>query len=754
MRNSLLAIGLFLVTLINANAQRLGIHYTAQELSIWRERAKTGPFKTLGDAGTNTPGDWDRITKNANTFLANPSAERYRGYTGGGCFPQAINGQYDPKSTGNELRDAAFYYLITQDRKYADAVKKELLAQASEPLTDFSNKSRWCPGALADINPSFFIAGWMNRLLFAYDYTKDVYTSTERQKLDTWFRNAATYFQTNVDPALDKLFVNRASGNYALTSYGQSKLALQKEIWHGGPKYASIGAFYNNRRGAMTVFITSVGAMQNNESFKATGRRFAKEFLMFSTFPNGDITELERWRDDFPDQGISYAYYSVGQLVVLADLLARTGDMSVYNFKTSEGYGPFKGGEKTVKLVMQNALKYMDGTHNRTTKGTSATRIDGIDTGRNWYMASEVFLAQGNVYYKDNYIKNGYMKTNPGSTPFKVKPAGVGSESPYNGPIGSPFPAQLFLFGQMEGKVNPYSNTTLATTAPAPAPTTTTSPTTTAPAPTTTTSPTTTAPAPTTTTTTSSKLYRAINLNGTAVTVDGIAFESKAAANVTFTGRALENQNVVLNPATDANRAKMIRSSVWERNGALKVNIAAVPKGQYDVYFYTWEDNASETFSVSLEGKKVLDYTSGTAGKWKKHGPYRVAMSDGTLNLTTAGGAINLSGIEMRVVTTTTSIASSETGIDSNEEVTEIRVYPNPFTSKIAVQVPAAASELKEVSITNKAGRTVYEEAQLKTDKARRFDFDLASTNLPKGTYLLKMVFADGKQELVKMYKQ
>ncbi len=433
-----------------------GLHYTPEEVAIWRKRARYGPYKSENDVCINSPGDWNRIEKNANLFLSDPGEAKWIGYTGSGCFPQAVKGQYDPIAEAKPMRDAAFYYLITKERKYADAVKKQLLEQVKEPLTDFSDTLRWCPGVLADVNPSFFIAGWLNRLLYAYDYTRDVYTSEEHKQIGTWFRDAAAYMQTNVDPALDKLFVNRAAGNYALTSYGQSKMALQKEIWHGGPKYASIGTMYNNRRSAMAAFITAVGVLQNNNSFKATGQNFAKEFLMFSTFPNNDITELHRWAEDFPDKGLNYAAFSIGHLINIADLLARSGDMSVYNFKTSEGYGPFKGGEKSLLSIAKNFIKYMDGTHNRTTKGTSATRIDGIDTGRNWYMASEVFLAQGNVYYKDNYIKNGYMKTNPGSTPFKVKPAGVGSESPYNGPIGSPFPAQLFLFGQMEGKVNPY----------------------------------------------------------------------------------------------------------------------------------------------------------------------------------------------------------------------------------------------------------------------------------------------------------
>ncbi|WP_242928739.1 Ig-like domain-containing protein [Pontibacter vulgaris] len=143
-------------------------------------------------------------------------------------------------------------------------------------------------------------------------------------------------------------------------------------------------------------------------------------------------------------------------------------------------------------------------------------------------------------------------------------------------------------------------------------------------------------------------LYRAINLNGEVLTIDGEAWESRSAANLTYTGRAFENQTIVLNPATDAARAKMIRSSVWERNGILKVSLAAMPNASYDVYIYTWEDNAAENYSLYLEGKKIIDRNSGSAGSWAKLGPYRVDLTDGTLNITTSGGAVNLSGLEIR----------------------------------------------------------------------------------------------------------
>ena len=123
-------------------------------------------------------------------------------------------------------------------------------------------------------------------------------------------------------------------------------------------------------------------------------------------------------------------------------------------------------------------------------------------------------------------------------------------------------------------------------------------------------------------------LYRALNLNGPATTIDGNSWQSSNGAanfNYTTTGWAFENQSVTLVPSTDANRAAMIRSSIW--GNPLNLNVTSVPNGGYDVYLYTWEDNLTTTFSISLEGTLVqAAYNSGSAGTWSKLGPFRACV--------------------------------------------------------------------------------------------------------------------------------
>lgn len=84
----------------------------------------------------------------------------------------------------------------------------------------------------------------------------------------------------------------------------------------------------------------------------------------------------------------------------------------------------------------------------------------------------------------------------------------------------------------------------------------------------------------------------------------------------TTSNSVMANQGITLVPSTDANRATMIRSSVW--GNTVTLNMTAVPSGNYQVWLYVWEDNFTQTYSVSLEGSVVVsNFNSGTAGVWK-----------------------------------------------------------------------------------------------------------------------------------------
>ncbi|WP_314519363.1 T9SS type A sorting domain-containing protein [Xanthocytophaga agilis] len=245
-----------------------------------------------------------------------------------------------------------------------------------------------------------------------------------------------------------------------------------------------------------------------------------------------------------------------------------------------------------------------------------------------------------------------------------------------------------------------------------------------------------------------STLYRAINLNGPAVVIDGKNFESSQnAANFSFSGNTFINQSVTLQPDTDANRASMIRSSIWGNSAGpdLKINLLNVTPATYQLYLYTWEDNVSQTFDIYLEGNKVESaYSSGTAGSWKKLGPYLTTVTDGTLTLSASGGDANFSGIEVYKVSSSARLAASLPEHDNSG----LSIYPNPaINQNTRIQAQGFLPyETITVSVYDLRGKRVHHSLR-KVDSTGNVDTDLHMLGMGSGLYVLMVT---GKQTVQK----
>ena len=142
------------------------------------------------------------------------------------------------------------------------------------------------------------------------------------------------------------------------------------------------------------------------------------------------------------------------------------------------------------------------------------------------------------------------------------------------------------------------------------------------------------------------KFYRGININGPAIELDGNKWEGDDAADFVCKNRPVNSPDVRLWPATDVKRAKMIHSFRWDHTPSIK--ITSVPSGRYAVYAYLWEDNNAETFDIFLEGRLIVEkFYSGVEGQWRRLGPWIISVEDGTIEITSKGGAANFSGIEI-----------------------------------------------------------------------------------------------------------
>jgi hypothetical protein len=142
--------------------------------------------------------------------------------------------------------------------------------------------------------------------------------------------------------------------------------------------------------------------------------------------------------------------------------------------------------------------------------------------------------------------------------------------------------------------------------------------------------------------------FRAFNLNGPALEIDGRRWEAGDAAGLVCQEASFENQSVRLIPATDDSRARMIRSSRWSPGNKARIVVTDLPAGAYSVFLYIWEDNDPQTFDIRLNNAVVAKgVNSGKAGYWKRFGPWVLDVSQGQIELAADGGHANLSGLEI-----------------------------------------------------------------------------------------------------------
>lgn len=444
---------------------RLGLHYTAEELAIWRERAETGPYRTAGDAGhPDTPGDWARIEAHAAEFADDPTAELWTGWTGGGCAPRSSDAYPCFHCRGYTIRDAAFVSLVRDDAALRDRVLEALLAQARAPGADFGDDGLWCLDGderHGDTGAAFGISEWATRVLFAYDYVRRFASPSEREELDGWFRDAAHYFRRNGDEDVARLYddweagVLGDRGRDAADNCDTDYAGPMGRTHIGGNRICTLGKFFNNRRAHMMRFYGLVGIMLDDPIAKQWARRWVIEYLEHHVYPDGTLNELHRGHGRNAALGWAYAFQTYGDVMDVVDAFARAGDPSLYELVTEEGRGPNRGGPKSVRSPARFFVETSEGDrllYNWDTRESVENLIDGVWHPEDYY-AYEVWLAQYNIYWNDDAVRAAYLEPGPRNrhgTSSNREPdfSWMGS--------GKAYPGKLFMFGDMEGAVWPY----------------------------------------------------------------------------------------------------------------------------------------------------------------------------------------------------------------------------------------------------------------------------------------------------------
>ncbi len=330
-----------------------GVVYSAADLKRWKARISAGPFIRANDYTKGSPGDWSRIKANAKRFIAD------------GEPPLELNADGNARTRhGTLARDAAFYYLLTEDRDALSAVERYLADQIAAPSNDFSRLCyRTASGASRDA--WFFEAGWFLRVLVTYDFTRRSIPSAQRVLIDNWIRRTAYYFATQIDWGNAHAFPNRLRGDYKTKgnapnaqpwtsvradTNGDCKVdgrddPAEKPVYAYvmadgtlGPRLSTLSQWFNNRRSVTAMAFGVAGLTLGDKTLVARSKRYFMEWLTYSVWPDGSQGEYLRNGDYcVPKQGVIYGNLNIQSALMIARLLAKAGDGSLLTFETRAG---------------------------------------------------------------------------------------------------------------------------------------------------------------------------------------------------------------------------------------------------------------------------------------------------------------------------------------------------------------------------------------------------------------------------------
>jgi hypothetical protein len=182
----------------------------------------------------------------------------------------------------------------------------------------------------------------------------------------------------------------------------------------------------------------------------------------------------------------------------------------------------------------------------------------------------------------------------------------------------------------------------------------------------------------------------------------------------------------------------------------MSFTVGAIPQGTYQVWVYVWEDNFNTVFNLSFEGSVVVpNYNSGSAGTWRKLGPFQATINDGAVNIGATGGDAAISGIEIWRVNGGGSSARMAFFDESNSEMSkdentkngfDFAVFPNPSEGEVNIEFTTAEAGSTQLTIFDTRGdqvRVLFDDV-LPADKHERIS--LLPEDWVNGVYILQLV--------------
>jgi hypothetical protein len=355
------------------SAQRL--LYSDADIAEYRSRMSgRGPFYARGDAGHGgqwSPNDGERSEQLAAEFIQNPNES----YWSQPNLPFTSGDPFAPHRTPfARPMHAAWIHMTRPDHPDRDTlfevVKRFLLTHAKDPTLDYGNDANYTidyPGFAP--SPIFATAEWMTRVIKARDMLgRGAFTGEENAIFNRWLYGYANWsFLWLQHESYGKHLRGRLARDYSRigASFRTPPDGFRKS-YDGGPGIGFAAMAYSNRHSTVMAgaslaanYIRHFDVNAPTSGGPAYGRLsvdelidhsrlFVEETLRFSVYPQGlqgdfERADRDRHRTASPQQGWLYSANVLLGLIEMATYHARRGDMSVWEYGTTEGYQGTEG---------------------------------------------------------------------------------------------------------------------------------------------------------------------------------------------------------------------------------------------------------------------------------------------------------------------------------------------------------------------------------------------------------------------------
>jgi hypothetical protein len=460
-----------------ATAERLSLHVTTEELTIWRDRWNNG---VSGDAFLNTrvSEEKSRLTSHADTVAGNINGHLWDIPSMTTDSAGRFNSQPSPsmstaRNQAGRLLNAAFAALLTQNATRMNQIGSILHQQPDRTRCNFATNPGWAYGVqqMKDASvPGFEISHAVIQHLHTYTYHQaavlegwaTALTSTQNTKLRNWYKAWADYNLAGLEDRLNARFSGGwASGNYSSFGTGTCTWCGTTVAYTGGPTVYGLQDSFNNRAMRTVAAFGLAGILLNDAHLKERAWRATRDFLVYSFWPHGAICDnhrassSERWPQHYMTMNLSHS-------LPFVDALARTGDASLYQLETTSGALGTQGApsshgnpesHKSFLFAIRAMARYGNQSYNRW-HGSQRLNFRGPFTtnlvGKGSTGAHDSWIYT-NIYYRDAGLPRDWYRGINGQPAWEIHGNGTHDLND-----SWAFPAPYLMWAGLEGQVWPY----------------------------------------------------------------------------------------------------------------------------------------------------------------------------------------------------------------------------------------------------------------------------------------------------------